>query len=83
MCARNLNALYRNESFQQTVVLPEQVGTGYWQRTSLNAMVDVMICDIVFREELGMKSTERDDWMKICFGARTTPIWTMASHPVR
>ncbi|MED1825745.1 MULTISPECIES: hypothetical protein [Brevibacillus] len=49
MCARNLNALYRNESFQQTVVLPEQVGTGYWQRTSLNAMVDVMICDIVFR----------------------------------
>lgn len=61
-----LNALYRAAS-QHTLTLPEAIGSGYWQLTSINSMVEIMICDINLNQDMFMGSTEQDDWAKICF----------------
>jgi AraC-like DNA-binding protein len=75
--ALDLNRMYRLQSFEQMVSLPEQMGEGYWQRIQISPMIELVLCDVRFRQEVTLSSREMGSNMNLGFCLGDDIKWSM------
>lgn len=72
-----LNNLYHACAFQQELLIPEQMGSGFWRRTRINPHMEIVQCDMTLYKDLAMGSREQDGSRKLIFGLGDSIQWNM------
>ncbi|CUH95318.1 hypothetical protein P22_1388 [Propionispora sp. 2/2-37] len=73
VCA-GINSMYRTDSFQQELKIPEKVGKGYFRRIIVKPSMEIFIPDVTFYDNMVIRGSRDEQIYGLAFGLGD-PFW--------
>ncbi|TWH46123.1 helix-turn-helix transcriptional regulator [Sporomusa sp. KB1] len=79
VCA-GLSRIYRTDSFQNEMVIPEAVGKGYCRRIVVKPSMKISIGDMTFHEKMAMGGRQDNSLLRLAFCLGEGFLWRMEGN---